>query len=321
MGQAPLTNDTATLTPRTVFDGPSLEFDFPAFRVGVAEYAEGPTGCTVFHFPQGAATALDIAGGSPKTYGNYEFNHAICLAGGSVYGLESATGVAAELFAMAGYSTEPGYIAHVSSAIIFDPPARENAIYPDKALGREALRTARSGFFPLGAHGAGAAATVGKWSRNYERESAGQGAAFRQLGPTKIAVFTVVNAVGALVDRRGQVVCGHLDSATGTRHQLIEDVELRTGLGETQPPPAHNTTLTVLVTNQQLEGPFLYQLARQVHGSMNRAIQPFHTMYDGDVLYAVTTNETDDPTLDDVALGAVASEVAWDAVLSSVQAD
>jgi L-aminopeptidase/D-esterase-like protein len=52
---------------------------------------------------------------------------------------------------------------------------------------------------------------------------------------------------------------------------------------------------------------------------MNRTIQPFHTMYDGDVLYAVTTNETDDPALDDVALGAVAAEVAWDAVLSSVQ--
>jgi L-aminopeptidase/D-esterase-like protein len=49
---------------------------------------------------------------------------------------------------------------------------------------------------------------------------------------------------------------------------------------------------------------------------MARAIQPFHTIYDGDVLWAVSTNEVDNPSLNDVALGALASEVAWDAVLN-----
>jgi L-aminopeptidase/D-esterase-like protein len=51
---------------------------------------------------------------------------------------------------------------------------------------------------------------------------------------------------------------------------------------------------------------------------MARAIQPFHTVYDGDVLWAVSTGEVDNPALNDVALGALASEVAWDAVLSCV---
>ena len=113
MAQAPLTNDTAQLTPQTTHGGPVLEFDFPAFRVGIAEYVEGPTGCTVFHFPYGAVTAVDVRGGSPKAYGNYDFNHAICLAGGSVYGLEAAAGVTAELFAMHDYSTAPEQIAPI----------------------------------------------------------------------------------------------------------------------------------------------------------------------------------------------------------------
>ena len=41
-------------------------------------------------------------------------------------------------------------------------------------------------------------------------------------------------------------------------------------------------------------------------------------VYDGDVLYAVSTGEVEeDPALGPVELGMVASEAAWDAVLSS----
>jgi hypothetical protein len=32
-----------------------LRFDFPGLRVGIAEYEDGPTGCTVFHLPPGGA--------------------------------------------------------------------------------------------------------------------------------------------------------------------------------------------------------------------------------------------------------------------------
>ena len=51
---------------------------------------------------------------------------------------------------------------------------------------------------------------------------------------------------------------------------------------------------------------------------MNRAIQPFATQEDGDVLYAVTTDEIDNPSLSPLDLGVIASELAWDAILSSV---
>ena len=46
-----LTNRNTQLTPRTAFDGPTLTFDFPGLQIGVAEYDEGPTGCTVFCSP------------------------------------------------------------------------------------------------------------------------------------------------------------------------------------------------------------------------------------------------------------------------------
>jgi L-aminopeptidase/D-esterase-like protein len=77
----------------------------------------------------------------------------------------------------------------------------------------------------------------------------------------------------------------------------------------------------VVVTNQKLNADrglawSLRQFARLVHTSMARAIQPFHTVYDGDVLWAVSTGEVDNPALNDIGLGALASEVAWDAVLS-----
>ena len=51
---------------------------------------------------------------------------------------------------------------------------------------------------------------------------------------------------------------------------------------------------------------------------MSRAIQPFSTEDDGDVLYAVTTDEVENPSLTPLDLGVLASELAWDAVLSSV---
>jgi L-aminopeptidase/D-esterase-like protein len=312
-----LTNDTAELVPRTEFGGHELRFEFPSFRIGVAEYDEGPTGCTVFHFPDGAACATDVRGGSPGTTGGYEWVHAICLAGGSLYGLEASAGVAAELFAGRGHSTEWTEIALVSGAIIFDYGPRDNAVYPDKALGRAALRAARPGAFPLGARGAGRSATVGKTFEYDQGEPAGQGAAYREVGPTKVAVFTVVNAVGAIVDREGEVVRGHLDRATGLRGALVPGVEERLAAGVPLRQLPGNTTLTVVVTNQRLDRRSLSQLGRQVHASMARAIHPFHALLDGDVLYAVTTAEVENAVLDPIALSVIASELAWDAVLAS----
>ena len=314
-----LSNDTANLVPRTQIDATRwLDVDFPGLEIGVAEYAEGPTGCTVFHFPELASMHIDVRGGSPGINGEHlTMTNAICLAGGSLYGLEASTGVAAELFAKRGYSTKWMDIALVSGAIIFDYNQRPNAIYPDKALGRAAVRALRSGRFPLGPHGAGCSATAGHGAT---AELAGQGGAFAKSGSTRIAVFTIVNAYGAIVDRKGDVVRGNRDVASGKRRRA-EDVVAQTGAYD---PPAgrgrgvtQNTNLTLMVTDQKLDPIQLRSVARQVHASMARAIQPFNTRWDGDILFAVSTQKVDNAALDEVSLGVVASELAWDAVLAT----
>lgn len=323
MKQEPRTDDNTRLVPTTSYEGPAVEFDFPAIYIGVAEYREGPTGCTVFYFPERATAAVDIRGGECATVQTQHLEagdarvDAICFAGGSEYGFGAMAGVSEELWAMRGYSTAPGDLVLVPGAVIYDFPLRDNTIYPDAALGRAALRTARPGRFPVGARGAGCSAAVGVGFSFDQGELSGQGAAFCQAGPTKIAVFTVVNALGAIVNRRGQVVRGHLDPETGTRRHSIEDLQR---LLECHERPdgseGHHTTLTLLVTNQKLSPRSLRQVGKQVHSSMARAIQPFHTIYDGDVFFSVTTGEIENSVLSEIGLGVLASELVWDAVLS-----
>jgi L-aminopeptidase/D-esterase-like protein len=190
--------------------------------------------------------------------------------------------------------------------------AAEQCDLSRQGLGRAAVAAAQPGKFPLGRHGAGCSATVGKWLRDpYQSEPAGQGAAFRALGPTRIAVFAVVNSLGAIIDRRGSVVRGHLDPRTGARHHITDLPALSVS------PSKGNTCISAVVTNQKLSPANLRQLARQVHGSMARAIEPFNTPVDGDVLYAVTTNEVANADVSEFVLAAAASELAWDAVLCS----
>ena len=340
----------AAATPATPSPtGRVLDFDIPGLAIGVAAYPEIPTGCTVFNFdadmyPAGVMLELDVRGRQPWQIGAYDVVNAISLSGGSVYGVEPATGVAAELFAQSGFRD----LVAVSGAVIWDVSMveepdgfRGKGIYPDKALGQEALRAAQPGRFPLGNQGAGSGAYVGQWANfPYERERGGQGGAFRQIGPIKVAVFSVVNALGVIVDRQGQVVRGGLDQRTGVRTTPVQDADaLLSGTSARVQPEAalpggltRHTTLSVVVTNVALPRDLLRQLGRQTHSSMARAIQPFHTPDDGDILFAVSTSEIAPDEMDSAfstalgvdidstfstALGVVASELAWDAVLSS----
>ena len=318
VGARAASNDTVRPTPRTEIDAKRwLDVDFPELEIGVAEYTEGPTGCTVFHFPKVASLHIDVRGGSPGINGEHlTLTNAVCFAGGSLYGLEASTGVAAELFARRGYSTKWADIALVSGAIIFDYGRRDNAIYPDKELGRAAVRTARAGRFPLGPHGAGMSATAG---HGETAELSGQGGAFRVVGPTRIAVFIVVNAYGAIVDRHGDVVRGNR-GADGKRRRAEDVVAER---GAYDPPVGRaraltqNTNLTLIVTDQKLDPLQLRSVARQVHSSLARAKQPVNTRWDCDIVFAVSTQRVTTDTLDEVSLGIAASEIAWDAVLAS----
>jgi 6-aminohexanoate-oligomer endohydrolase len=319
--------------PQTSFSKNILEFDFESVKIGVAEYDEGPTGATVFYFPNGAFAAVDVRGGSPGTiltdgirYGYDEDDlpwvDAVCFAGGSCYGLEAASGVMAELLEMRGQSNRWQDIAFVPGAIVFDFNNRSNAVYPDKELGRAALRSAQAGRFPLGARGAGRFVHVGGYFGPQFRERSGQGGAFRQLGRTKLAVFSVVNAVGAVTDRQGSAVRGNRDPKTEKRSSI--ESKLKTRREISSPPPSRpneNTTLTLVVTNQRLSYAELSRLAIQTHSSMSRGIQPFHTPRDGDTLFAVTTSEVSNSELSLVDLSTSAADLVWDAVLASIPVD
>lgn len=311
-------NDDLALTPQPSPGSDVVPFDLPGVHVGTAEYAEGPTGCTVIYVPEGARTAVDARGGAVGLSGGYNFHHAIVLAGGSVYGLEAAAGVSTELLHRAENRTHWAALQHVSGSVIYDFSVRDTAIAPDTALGRAALNNAVEGQFPIGRCGAGRSASVGKV--DFARaEFAGQGAAFASYGELKVLVATVVNAVGVIVDRDGTVVRGNYHADTGRRCLPAVDYAAATTGAETARTASGNTTLTVVVTNARLNDVALRQFATQVHSSMHRAIHPFHTELDGDTLYALTTDAVDLTDINATGLGALASEVAWDAVLASTR--
>jgi 6-aminohexanoate-oligomer endohydrolase len=305
-----------------------LQFDFPGLRIGVAEYASGPTGLTVFEFPARAFGVVDTRGGSPGSsltealrggFGRYI--DAIAFCGGSTYGLEAASGVTAGLLRSGHASCHWGELAVVPAAVVFDFKGRDTTVYPDRELGLAALDAVTEGRFPLGARGAGAFVHCGSYFGESFMERSGQGAAFQQFGATKLAVFTIVNARGVVVDRAGEVVLGNRDPLGGARISVAEALRAGKSPDGTVPPAgsvSDNTTLTLVVTNRVLDQVELQRLAIETHSSMARAIQPFHTSRDGDTLFAVTTADCDEDTPDVADLAVYASELAWDAVLSAL---
>jgi L-aminopeptidase/D-esterase-like protein len=326
------------LIPNTKVDGPTLTFDWPAVEVGVASYEEGPTGVTVIRFPQRVSVAVDVRGGGPGTvntdglrlgYGQ-AFTDAIVFSGGSSYGEEAITAVQTGLKDDGVRSGDLiSNVAFVPGAIIYDFGWRLNSIYPDKRLAQTALRAARPGMFPLGAQGAGRMAMQGSYFGCTAHS--GQGGAFRQVGPTKIAAFVVVNAFGVVTDRAGRLAScnrakswGNLETTSELLRHLPTSLKAdwdAEAARQQDSAGTRNTTVSLVVTSQKLGHAALQRLAIQVHTSMARAIQPFSTEYDGDTLFAASTQETDDNELGALTmttLAAEASETMWDAVLASV---
>lgn len=330
------------LAPRVEFSGPALTFDFPGLRIGIAEYDDGPTGTTVFYFPDKVMGVVDVRGGAPGTIFTDSLRlgrrdrwlDGIVFSGGSAYGLAAATGAAAALKPQRVRDGQWRSATIFPGAIIYDIYGRRlSTVTPDEALGKAALNAAVEGRFPLGPRGAGRSAMQGfffadEGAGRRDWPHSGQGGAFRQIGPTKIAVFTVVNALGAVVNRQGRLVrcsyapsqkdCGTIADALVRRLPQLGAASAASDVSEGEATLSSNTTVTLVVTNQKLEVRELQRLAVQVHGSMARGIQPYSTIEDGDVLFAVTTSEVDNPALPAMDLSTIASEVAWDAILASV---
>src|SRR3990172_6038790 len=98
-------------------------------KVGHHTLSERPTGCTVVLVEDGAVGGVEVRGSAPGTRETDLLDpvnlvqqvHAIVLAGGSAFGLDSATGVMRYLEERGvGYDTRVAKVPIVPAAILFD---------------------------------------------------------------------------------------------------------------------------------------------------------------------------------------------------------
>ena len=271
-------------------------FDFgriPGIAVGHAETPERTSGVTVVRFEAPLATVVDVRGGASATYDTASLSldatfgrrWAIFFAGGSLYGLDAARGVRTRIAETGGgHRTfrNPNVIVPISGAALFDLPRDEGPIPDYLPLGYEAARRAAPGPMADGSAGAGAGATVGKYLGRSRAMRGGLGSAatrVRRLGA--VGVLVVVNSVGAIRDPSS----GHwIAGARGRKGELVPpepDLLARERTGA--------TTLGLVVTELALGRPALQRIASMVHSGLARAIVPFHSTTDGDVIFAVST--------------------------------
>lgn len=305
-------------------DAPAF-LPIPGLSVGHFTDPEGPTGCTVLLCPRGAVAGVDVRGAAPGTRetdllrpGNLvEQVHAILLAGGSAFGLDAASGVVRWLEERGfGLAAGPATVPIVPAAVLFDLALGNPARRPDAAAGYAACEAAGPGPVLEGSVGAGAGATVGKLFGMARAMRGGFGCAAVTLHGVNVAALVAVNAVGDVVDSEGRIVAGMQDPdgrCTGTvaallRGELPDDLVAGT-----------HTTLGILATDAPLDKAQCQRLAACGHDGLARRIQPVHTPYDGDTLFAVATGDA--PTAPHpLVLGTMAAEAVSRAVLRAVRA-
>jgi L-aminopeptidase/D-esterase-like protein len=280
--------------------------EVPGIRVGHHTLSERPTGCTVILADgDGAVGGVSQRGGAPGTRETdlldpsnlVERVNAVVLSGGSAFGLDAAQGVVRYLEERGiGYKTGAGVVPIVPAAILFDLGFGGDAkIRPTADCGYRAAAAATDGAVAEGNVGAGAGATVGKLGTGGPGGAGRRGpmkagigsAAIRLADGLVVAAIVAVNAVGDIVDPlTGQVVAG-VRNADGTLADAR--VLLRSGSGVAAPRPGENTTIAVVATNARLTKAQAHRLALMADDGLARAINPSHTIGDGDTVFALAT--------------------------------
>lgn len=255
------------------------------------------TGCTVVLCPPGTVASCDIRGNSPGSRElallapekTMQAIDAILLTGGSAFGLSAADGVMKYLVEHdRGYQTPWARIPIVPAAVVFDLNLGDAQVRPDARAGYDACRSASAGT-ECGNIGAGTGATVGKWAGSETRMKGGVGASFDVTGDLSVGVIAVVNAIGDIIDVRGDVLAG-ARSADGI--YLSAKDRLRT-FAPGKVLPETNTTLVVVMTNARLSKVDALRVAQRAHDGMARAVVPVHTSHDGDVAFAAASGRVD----------------------------
>lgn len=304
--------------------------DVAGIEVGHFTDTRRPTGCTVILAREGAVGGVDVRGAAPGTRetdllapGNFvQQVHAVMLAGGSAWGLAAADGAMRYLEEQGvGLDVRFGTLPIVPAAVLFDLPMGDARFRPDAESGYAACVAATRAAPAEGNVGAGSGALVGKLFGIERAMKGGIGTASVTVNGVTVGALIAVNSLGDVLDPdTAQVVAGArtLDGKAllDTRRALLRGDVPKPLLAGT------NTTIGVIATDAVLTKVQANRLANVAHDGLARAINPVHTMSDGDTLFVLATSRvalTDDaPGM--TVLGTMAAEVVARATLRAVWA-
>jgi L-aminopeptidase/D-esterase-like protein len=229
--------------------------------------------------------------------------HAVCLTGGSAFGLGAADGVVSWLEERAlGFPVGPaddpdGVVPVVPTAVIFDlGRAGRFDRRPTADFGRRAIAASRVRQLSWGSVGAGTGARAGGL-----QGGVGTASTTVQLGTPDEPLFVQVGAL-AVVNANGTTI----DPATalpwdaGRFALRAPNARDRTRLGRRLTGQAAdldttdlNTTIGVVATSAALSKTEVSKMADVAHDGMARAIRPAHSMFDGDTVFGLATGLDD----------------------------
>jgi len=301
--------------------------DVAGIEVGHFTDPRRPTGCTVVLARGGAVAGVDVRGAAPGTRetdllhpsNTVEQVHGVLLAGGSAFGLDAAGGVMRWLEEQGvGLAVGPARIPIVPGAVLFDLPLGDHRIRPDAASGYAACQAASRQPPAEGNVGAGAGAVVGKIFGFQRAMKGGIGTASVTVDGVTVGAIIACNALGDVVDPDTGAVVAGARSADGrslldARRALLRGEEARPMLA------GSNTTIGVIATDAVVTKAQASRLATLGHDGLARAINPVHTLSDGDTLFALGTGASGrTPGL--MTLGAMVAEACALAVVRAVRA-
>lgn len=294
-------------------------------RVGHHTDRRRATGCTVIIADAGATAGVDVRGAAPGTRETdllapcnlVDRVHAIMLAGGSAFGLDAASG-AMRYLEERGIGIDVGVakVPIVPAAVLFDLDSGDPRIRPDADAGYQACVAASANPPAEGSVGAGAGATVGKLFGRQRAMKGGLGSAALTVDGLTVGAIVAVNAVGDVTDpATGRVLAGARSADGGS----LLDTRAALLAGELPVAPLEGTATTIgcVATDAVLTKAQAQRIARQAHDGLARTINPVHTSYDGDTLFALGTGAAERPG-NLLLLGVLAAEVVAIAVQRAV---
>ena len=245
--------------------------------------------------------------------------HSILLTGGSIFGLDAASGIVKWLEQhKKGLRIGRIFIPRVPAAVIFDLGYVTQKVRPSAENGYIACENASNSPALQGTVGAGTGGTVGKLTKVDRAMKGGFGTASIELGDgLTVGAAIVTNAVGGIYDPNSSEPIAGPIADDGS---IIDSMDYITSNAYTQPNwiSGTNTTIGVVATNGIINTAEANKLAMVAHDGLAISIRPSHMQFDGDTLFAIGTGTSKTPIEMSRLCAAVAHCVA-EATVNSVQ--